>query len=385
MKTIYASLPFYDSTDKQEFNRYGGFPIDSPRHQLPPFLINAQSDTIATVDEVLLVDCDGDTTDITAYFETLPFPVTVGSDTYLQYAGDLLKTELPKGMYYLQISNDDVVYYSEYIRISDIYPNLITGVTNAPVDGYDTLTLSRTAITSAITDGSAVATAYSNVFSAKMNIPITVQFYYTLNSGAAATIYLQDFSYGVGSNVVNLSDGLNTITFTPLYSSTAMRVVIQNSAAASNWEASAIFAYNTYAPNFTHLAFSNSKDLGDILYSTGFEQDVWLETGINTPEGEVVEVGEEKDGVFLTEKIVTKYIYRIIAYVTRAMYRCLIRLPQHDSITITDEVGNSYTPSVGNVQVTGEPAAHETMKVTIRFNDGDNSAFGWTYDMSNLI
>jgi hypothetical protein len=56
-----------------------------------------------------------------------------------------------------------------------------------------------------------------------------------------------------------------------------------------------------------------------------------------------------------------------------------MRLPQHDTITITDEVGNTYTPSVGNIIV--EPpewTTYETCKLVIKFNDGENSSYVWT-------
>jgi hypothetical protein len=62
-----------------------------------------------------------------------------------------------------------------------------------------------------------------------------------------------------------------------------------------------------------------------------------------------------------------------------------MRLPQHSSITITDEVGNTYTPSVGNIQISAmEWSSFETGKMVISFNDGDNSAFNWTYDMMSM-
>jgi hypothetical protein len=130
---------------------------------------------------------------------------------------------------------------------------------------------------------------------------------------------------------------------------------------------------------------SNTKDLGNILYATaGFEEVYYLNTQLNWPINETVEVGEEKDGEFITEKLVTKYLLRISDYVNRALHRCLMRLSQHDTITITDEVGNTYTPDVGNLIVTAEPAAFELMKVTIQFNDGANTAFKWTYNMANM-
>lgn len=142
---------------------------------------------------------------------------------------------------------------------------------------------------------------------------------------------------------------------------------------------------DTTKGSWCKLAFSNTNDLGNILYATGgFEQSVYLNTQFTPPSSEIVEVGEEKDGEFITEKLVTKYEYKLIAYVNRALHHCLVRLPQHDYIIITDEVGNTYTPAVGNISVTSEPVAFELMRVTLQFNDGADTAFAWTYDMSNI-
>lgn len=142
---------------------------------------------------------------------------------------------------------------------------------------------------------------------------------------------------------------------------------------------------DTSKGSWCKIEASNTNDLGDILYATaGFEQVYYLNTQLNYPANEVVEVGEEKDGEFIAEKLVTKHIYRISTYVNRALQRCLLRLPQHDSITITDDVGNVYTPSVGNVRITTDWPSFDVAHVVIQFNDGENTAFKWTYGMANM-
>ena len=118
------------------------------------------------------------------------------------------------------------------------------------------------------------------------------------------------------------------------------------------------------------LAFSNTSDLGDIPYSEGFTQIVYLNTRLNYPANEITEVGEEKDGRFIAEKIVTKYMMRISDYVGRALHRVLVRLPQHDTITITDDVGNVYTPAVGNATIpTSDWVAYDVCHIVIQFNE----------------
>ena len=100
---------------------------------------------------------------------------------------------------------------------------------------------------------------------------------------------------------------------------------------------------------------------------------------MGTPTHETVTFGEEKDGEFIAEKLVSKFIYSVIAYVSRSLYQCLSRLPLHDTITITDDVGDTFTPAVGNVTVEQpEWIGFETCKLTIKFNNGENSNFVWT-------
>jgi hypothetical protein len=142
---------------------------------------------------------------------------------------------------------------------------------------------------------------------------------------------------------------------------------------------------NTSKGKWCKIECSNSRDLGDIMYATGgFEEVYYLNTQINYPANEIIEIGEEKDGEFITEKLVTKYLYRLSDYVSRALHRCLIRLPQHDSITITDDVNNALTPAVGNVQITTDWPAFDVAHIVIQFNNGDNTAFAWTYGSANM-
>jgi len=260
MKTIYGSLPFYDSLIKQDRVRTNAVvPVHCPRTKLPPFLIQVGTALVATVDSIKLVSCSGSETDITSgYFPSFP-SVTASVATalgyYIQYNGDTLSKNLPLGSYYVKVTKSDATYYSDWI------------------------------------------------------------------------------------NVWNMQNPLE---------------------------------------RFCKIQFSNTNNLGDIRYEGSFVQMVWLEAVLNIPTHEMIQTGEEKDGIFLAEKIVSKYIYTIIAYVSRGIYRCLMRLTQHDTITITDEVGNTYTPSIGNVIVEApEWIGFDACKLTIKFNDGDNTAFGW--------
>lgn len=260
MKTIYGSLPFYDSLIKQDRSRVNAaIPIHCPQTQLPPFLVQVGT-SIATITSIKLINCSGGETDLVSYFNTFPSVAQATATAmgyYIQHIATALTTSLPLGSHYVKITKPDVTYYSDWIHIS------------------------------------------------KMVNPLM---------------------------------------------------------------------------KFCKIQFSNTYNLGDINFEDGYKQVVWLEAILNNPMHEMVNTGEEKNGVFIPEKIISKYIYTIIAYVSRGLYRCLMRLSQHDTIIITDEVGNTYTPSAGNIIV--EPPEwtyFDTCKVTIKFNDGENTSFDWYY------
>jgi hypothetical protein len=262
MKTIYGSLPFYDSLLKQDRVRQNAIiPIHCPRTQLPPFEIQVGTAIVATVDSIKLVSCEGAETDLTSGFFT-SFPSVTASvatalGSYIQYNGTALSQNLPLGSYYVKITKSDAIYYSDWIHISTIPAPML---------------------------------------------------------------------------------------------------------------------------KFIKIQFNNTYNLGDIRYEGSFVQMVWLEAILNNPTHEMVNTGEEKNGIFIPERIVSKYIYSIITYVSRGLYRCLMRLPQHDTITITDEVGNIYSPTAGNIII--EPAEwnyYDVAKIVIKFNDNENTSFDWTY------
>ena len=250
MTTIYAGLPFYSSTAKQEKNRsHNKIPFYCPTTHLPPFILCDVMANVPTYAQYFLISCselEGGGTDISAYFATTPATVTTVDNFYIIYDGTALLTALPKGTYFIRAdTSTGDSYYSEHFAV--------TGMTSG---------------------------------------------------------------------------------------------------------------------QWIKLEFSNTSDLGDIPYSEGAKQIVYLNTKMGYPANEYVETGVEKDGVFIAEKLVTKYLYRISDYVGRALHRCLVRLPQHDTITITDEVGNTYSPAVGNaILATSDWMAFETCHIVIQFNE----------------
>jgi len=299
------------------------------------------------------------------------------------------KTDLlPKGTHYLRISDDINEWYSEFFEIRDIYKNVISSLVNS---GYETLETDGTRVTSAInTAGNGViySEATNDDFDIENDEVITVILFLTLNSGALPGISLTtNDTTSVISNAPTLAEGINVVTLTATQAAEQARIRIFNSA-NSNFSTSEIWVKRQYASDFVKLQFTNATDLRGkrsddqtILYQNSFEQECWLNTILNTPESNPLEVGDEKDGLFIAEKVVSQQIYRIIDYVNRSLFEGLLRLPQHDDITIIDEVGNQYTPNIGNIRISIEWTTFDTGTLVIAFNDG---SFVWTENSDDI-
>ncbi len=377
MKTIYAGLPIYSSATRQEKNRSGALvPFFCPNTHLPPFQIAESIADASNTFNFSLIKCDGSSIDIT----------------------------------------------------NRLYP-YISGWTN---NSYVTFTSSGANITSAI-DTTGDNYALTNNFYVKTGDVIIFNGTLTLNSGDAPEVYLAAGGL-IKSNAETLSVGANAKNLISTY--TGLVNVYIKTSGATNYSVASVSMTHTYLSatattdyiytsydgtlfqsvlpygsyclqidagvgetyysewfnivkmttgNWIKLEFYNSKDLGDICYKDGWKQIHYLPTQLNNPLHEIVEVGEEKDGEYIPEKLVTKFIFKIIAFINKALYRVLIRLPQHDTITITDEVGNVYAPDAGNIEVLSPDwNTFDTAKLTIQFNDGENTAFKWTKNMANM-
>jgi hypothetical protein len=222
----------------------------------------------------------------------------------------------------------------------------------------------------------------SDHFTLKPQETITAIFFLTRVSAAGTepTLTLTDIGGSVPDTKATVA-GLNAISFTSSFGDD-YEFEFYNGAAAQ-WSISEFYCIRSYSPEFIRIDFHDTHDLGDIVYQSGFTQSCWLQSQLNTPTHEPVEIGEEKNGIFIAEKIITKYNHRIITYISPVFYRSLIRLPQHDTISITDEVGFVYVPAVGNIKV--KPINwnwFDTGTVEISFND--NSEFIWVSDTNNL-
>ena len=300
-------------------------------------------------------------------------------ETYRSDTEDLL----PKGTYYLKLTDGVNEWYSEWFNIQDVYENLISSLVNV---SYSTFISSGTKIINAI-NLAGTDVANTGTFDVANDEVITVILFLTLNSGAVPQIRLLNSSgTTLRSSSIELAEGVNEIELTANAADTVKLQIV--TFAPANFSTSDIWVQRKYSPRFVKLQFTNDKDLHGkrkddqtILYQKGFTQECWLQTILNTPGSNRIDVGQEKDGVFIAEKITTQYKYRIIDYLNRSLFEGLIRLPQHKTITIIDEVGNKYTPDIGNVQVSAEWGTFDTGDVLIEWNDG---SFVWVDNAEDI-
>ena len=127
MKTIYTTLPIYDSLAKQAYQRAKRavtrppIAISCPEDELPSFQWLDQGDGATSVVRIDLVDENGIVTNITSYFATMPTRHALIADAYFVYAGGALNSSLPCGLGYLKLTtNNALTYYSEWFKAEDV-------------------------------------------------------------------------------------------------------------------------------------------------------------------------------------------------------------------------------------------------------------------------
>lgn len=273
------------------------------------------------------------------YRSVMPSIYTPVTDDYFQYKGETLAFLLPEGEYYLQIETLNArVYYSDWFRVDCVYENILTDPDEV-LNTYDTMTLSGTAILSAI-NAAGSADVYSNLFPIRKGEVFTAIFYLSRTSGEYPSVLLS----GSWSNTVVTVPGLNVITLTvtgtgavPAFASLRF-----TNAGAANFQTTEIYLMRGYSTKYLVLNFSNVCDLGEILYSGGFEQTAWLESETMEPSFPQEEEGVKNgEGRFVRSfaRQVKKYLVR-----TNAMPDFMVdvfhRMKLHDTVEIIDLVGD---------------------------------------------
>lgn len=377
MKTIYTTLPIYNRIEKQLYYRSQKTgqdkpsPISCPRHRLPSFQWNAESDDMGAVTEIILIDNAAVETDITTYFVTLPATTVLTSDTYYSYNGDTLNYLLDDGIYYLKITTDNgFVLYSEWFKVDCIFENLVTEWT---YNDYDTFVDSGTAITSAINTGG-IDTAQTNNYSCIENEEIRVVFFLTLNSGELPIVYFGDGVGGGYSDTQNAVEGLNEIVFTAGSATSTYRNYLYNENAA-NWAVTEFYVIRTFSEKHLIIDFSNTCDIGDIIYQDGLMQTAWLKS-------EPMEMAfpqEEQGANDGNGRFVRSYARQVKKYIVRTpqmpdyMVEVFNRMKLHDTVEITNLIGD--TNDVYNLEVDHEWLYDDKYYAQINLTFDHNEAF----------
>ena len=305
----------------------------------------------------------------------MPRLITGYTDEYFQHNGETLGTMLPEGIYYLEMETEEgFVYYSDWLYATCVYENLITSFANGAVQPYETFTSTATEITSAIETG-ADGRAYSlPLFELDAGDSVTIIFFLTLNSGAVPTVglYNNDTS-SVYSQTADTVIGLNEHTFTAELAGN-YRIRFRNTAVA-NWSASEVWAIRTFSEKYTRINFSNTCDLGEILYSEGLEQSLWLESEIMEPTFPLEEEGA-KDGY---ARFIRSFARQDKKWLLRTkalpdfMADVLYRLMLHDTIELIDRVGDTHTVKALEVE-------HEYL-----WDDKYYAKFDLTFDFDEAV
>ena len=292
-----------------------------------------------------------DALNITDFFPALPAETVLTADTYYTYDGDTLNWLLPPGEYYLRITMEEgYVLYSEWFEVTCVYKNLITEITNVSYDAV--FTASGTSIINAQELG-VDGRAQSDTFSVIKDEVITVICYLTLTSGQLPYIKILAGVLDTISNQDQLAAGLNTITLTATETRDDAYIYIFNTD-ESQFSTSEIQVQRAYSEKYLTVNYSNTCDLGDILYSEGLTQTVWFESETMEPSFPQEEQGVNNG----EERFVRSFARQTKKYLARTkdmpdfMAEVFHRMKLHDSIEMIDLIGNENT--VYNLEVDHE-------------------------------
>ena len=283
------------------------------------------------------------------YTSVAPALLTDLTDAYFQYNGDTLGTLLTSGaldygLHYLKIVTEDYIYYSEWFNVTCIYPNLITGWRDT--GNFLPFTSSGVSIIDAwnflgvpnYCDSSPEAG-----FHLIKGQSIRIIYFHTQVSGTLPRIYIYNITDSEESDWVVSTEGLNDITLTA--DKDAYYDVRFWSGTFCRFSTSEVLVMYEYSEKYTRIDFSNTCDLGDIVYAEGMEQTLWIKSELMeatfpmTPEG-----SEDGNGLFIpTFRRQEKLQVLRTPLITQVMVECLYRLMLHDTITIIDLVGDTWT------------------------------------------
>ena len=305
------------------------------------------------------------------------------SKDYITYKGTPINYQsfpISYGTYYFKVSDGVTDWFSEWFSVRNLSPNIITGWAS---NTYDVFSGTGLLIGIATENDAVTSWCKSTTFATVTGERLVFTHDFQRVSGTSAiNAGIRNLSGVSISTDVTVKFGLRTIEFTTSQTDSAAYLILYTTSACS-WKMASV-CLRRKAGDYMFLEYTNTKDIKSgveaILYQYDFTQQIYLDAILNNPQHEMTETGEEKDGVFQPEKLVDKLIYNIVAYVSRSTLKALRLLPMHDDIEITDEVGNLYTPSVGNVRVTWD-GGFDTYTLRIDFNEEGDV---WTSNMDNI-
>lgn len=396
------ALQFYTATGMRDSERVDSqHGILSPNWKLPPFQIQRPAMSATGLTSLSLVDCDGNSTSILADGTFDIDLVTHERSIYdfMTYNGQALGNYIDYGVYYLEGSDGATTWYSEWMNVKNIQPTVLTGW--ASNTGYTQFTVipagSFENIGIAIATSAGAASALSNAFPARLGEQFWLTSEYTETADTPdVNARIVDSGGATISNVVNLVDGsTNNTTLRMQATDSASQLKITNSEGGFSIDRLGLMRYHG---NYVYLTWNNTKDIQgetaldyaltpereSLLYTAtgGFKQDLYLDAYLNNPAIEPIEIGDEPNGTFIAEKIISKYLYNVVSYESRATFNATRMLPVHDSINIYDEVGNRYTPSAGNIRVGIDWDTFDTGTLNINWNE---DSYIWTNNSDNIV
>ncbi len=126
--------------------------------------------------------------------------------------------------------------------------------------------------------------------------------------------------------------------------------------------------------NYIKLTWKNSCDLGNIYYSGGFENKLFLDADIGAPDYNETEEGEENDaGIFVKTLEKLQKVNKFQCYAPEYLVDSLKLLPLHDDVRISFTNG-LYSSQIRNikVEVEWEDISNQCMAlVTVLFEQDD--------------
>ena len=290
-----------------------------------------------------------------AWFDTaLPGLNTELTDEFFIYNGHTLGQLLPTGLYYLKMATlNGYIYYSDWFRVDCIYPNLLTGFDPIYIT-YNIFTVVDLAVTQASEVPAAAADAQSYAVNIIKGERFRVVFNFTFNSGEYPEFYIVESGIGIRSNIVVIEDGLNDFILTATQTGTFRFMFNQNGTDVADWSATEILIFREYSTKYLTLNFTNSCDLGELIYHDDFTQTLWFESeSMETSFPQEEEGQKNNDGKFFRTftRQVKKYIAR-----TKMMPDFMVdvfnRMKLHNSIELIDLVGDTH--DVYNLEVDHE-------------------------------